>query len=163
MFWAFFYTFESMSISLNVKAASERCRRCLNSLNTDPGLPWPIASSVNRLILRLICDYLISKINIDKAIKHNNDEDDFHFTTGTVPWHDINEPHIFRILPNIKESHINQHRPYLRSCNNEAKVNSVICAAISWNQSNSSLIQRVPSITQGTNIYWAGILFKVQC
>lgn len=69
-----------MSISLNVKVATERCRRCLNSLNTDPGLPWPIVSSVNRLILCLVGDYLISKINIDKMIKHDNGEDDFHFT-----------------------------------------------------------------------------------
>jgi hypothetical protein len=45
---------------------------------------------------------------------------------------------------------------------NEAKVNPVICAAISWNHSNSSLIQSTPSITQGTNIYQASTLFKVQ-
>lgn len=151
-----------MSISLNVKAATERCRRCLNSLNTDPWLPRPIVSSVNRLILCLIGDYLISKINIDKWLNATTAKM-ISISPWCNPWHDINEPHVFRILQNIKESHINQHRPYLKSCNNEAKVNSVICAAISWNHSNSSLIQSVPSIIQGTNIYWAGILFKIQC
>lgn len=43
---------------------------------------------------------------------------------------------------------------------NEAKVNPVICAAISWNHSNTSLIQSIPSITQGTNIYQASTQYR---
>lgn len=35
---------------------------------------------------------------------------------------------------------------------NEGKVNSVICAAISWNHSNTSLIQSTPSIHSKSEI-----------
>lgn len=74
------FTFENMSISLNVKAATYRGRSFLNSSNANLWLPWPIISSVNRFIFCLACDYLISKINIDKIIKLNNGYHDFCFT-----------------------------------------------------------------------------------
>ena len=58
-------------------------------------------------------------------IKYNNGEHDFYFT-GIQSCDIINEPQVFRTPQNIKESHINQHRPNRHGCANEAQVSVVI-------------------------------------